>query len=85
MPRETVGKSSNVKALLATVNMDVQNLPMSENTIITVLNSVKLNNLVFNLLSLTQRCKKKLIKMEQVPHLWKLGRLQDRMIRPLLK
>ena len=47
MPRETVGKSSNVKALLATVNMDVQNLPMSENTIITVLNSekeIKLNN-----------------------------------------
>jgi hypothetical protein len=64
MPRETVGKSSNVKALLATVNMDVQNLPMSENTIITVLNSekrIKLNNLVFDLLSLTQRCKKNLI------------------------
>ena len=34
--RETVGKSSKVKALLATVNMDVQNLPMREKTTMTV-------------------------------------------------
>lgn len=40
MPRETVGKSSNAKALFATVNMAVQNFPISENTIITVLSSV---------------------------------------------
>ena len=61
MPRETVGESSNVKALLATISMDLQNLPMRENTIITVLNSekrIKLNNLVLNLLSLMQSGKK---------------------------
>ncbi len=49
IPRETVGNSSNVKALLATVNMEVQNLPMSENTMMTVLNSEKAktqNNLI---------------------------------------
>ncbi len=37
IPRETVGKSSKVKALLATVNMEVQNFPISENTIMIVL------------------------------------------------
>lgn len=35
--REMVGKSSNVMALLATVSMDVQNFPISEKAIITVL------------------------------------------------
>lgn len=35
--REMVGKSSKVIALLATVNIDVQNFPINENTIMTVL------------------------------------------------
>ena len=36
MPREIVGKSSNVNALLVTFNKEVQNFPKSENVTITL-------------------------------------------------